>query len=70
MSDNIERALGRIEGKLEGMSDSLKLAKEEADKTMDNHGTRIGSLERWQARVLGISAAAIFIVGLALKFIK
>ena len=69
MADNtndIERTLGRIEGKLDGMIDDRK----EDKQRLDNHGNRIGSLERWQARVLGISAAALFIVGIALKFIK
>jgi hypothetical protein len=67
MSDNIERALGRIEGKLDAALSSIDDRQEAQDKRLDNHGARIGGLEVWKARVLGIAAAAGVVGSLVVK---
>lgn len=57
--DDLERTLGRIEGKLESIEDKL-----DAQGTrLDNHGKRLRRLELWQAGVMGGGA----VVGWLLK---
>jgi hypothetical protein len=59
MSDEVQRALGRIEGKL----DSVLEKQESHSDRLDNHGNRLGKLERWQSYTLGAGAAAGVLVG-------
>lgn len=52
--DEIFRALGRIEGKLDA-----QLEREQAQNArLDSHSARLGKIERWQAWTLGAGAAA------------
>jgi hypothetical protein len=47
-------AIGRVEGKLDGILG----AQLRHESRLDKHDHRLGILERWQARVLGMGAAA------------
>jgi hypothetical protein len=47
-------AIGRVEGKLDGILG----AQTRHESRLDKHEARLGGLERWQARVLGMGAAA------------
>lgn len=68
MSDNnIERTLGNIEGKLDTALEYIKESQQSQNVRLDNHGTRLGVLERSKAYVLGIAAATSAVVGIALK---
>ena len=69
MADNIERTLGRIEGKLDAALASIEDRQDTQDKRLDNHGTRLAGLENWKSRVLGIAAAAGVVGGLILKLV-
>ena len=42
----IQRALGRIEGKLDNIAEDIK-----------DHGDRLWTLEKWQSKMVGIAAA-------------
>jgi hypothetical protein len=66
MSD-IESRLGNIEGKLDTALEFMKDREVTQDKRLDNHGTRIGVLENWKSRVLGIAVAGSFVFGLLMK---
>jgi hypothetical protein len=66
MSDDIQRTLGRIESKL----DAVIKDRDEDKNRLDNHGNRIGALERWQARVVGAVAIVAFGLGLAVKVLR
>jgi hypothetical protein len=66
MSEDIQRTLGRIESKLDGV---LERQSEQHDR-LNKHGDKIASLERWRAWVLGAAAVVIFGLGFAAKLIK
>jgi hypothetical protein len=53
MADEVQRTLGRIESKL----DSVLEKQDEHKQRLDNHGARIGGLERWRAWTLGAAVA-------------
>lgn len=59
MSDEVQRSLGRIEGKLDGLLEKI-----------DTHETRISALEAWKAWTFGAAAAAGVIVGVVWKVIS
>jgi hypothetical protein len=52
--DELSRAIGNIEGKLDSVLEQLK----RKDERLDNHANRLAKLERWQAWTLGAGAAA------------
>jgi hypothetical protein len=54
MSEDVQRTLGRLEGKLDQFLS--KLADE--SKRTDNHDKRLLKLERWQAWTFGAAASA------------
>lgn len=58
MADEVQRALGRIEAKLDSFTDIQKDHKQR----LDNHGNRLGSLERWRAWTLGAGAVAGIVI--------
>lgn len=51
--DELSRAIGNIEGKLDTVLEQLRTK----DDRLNNHGERIGKLERWQSWTLGAGAA-------------
>jgi hypothetical protein len=65
MTDNeIARALGRIEGKVEAIQAQLTAGA----TRMDNYSGRLRRLEGWQKFVLGISAAVAAVVSFLMDF--
>lgn len=62
---NLNRALGRMEGKL----DALLKAHAETDRRADRLEQRVSSLERARAYMLGLTAAASGFVTLAINFL-
>ena len=54
-------AIGRVEGKLDG----LIASRTRHETILDKHAEKLGNLERWQAKVIGIGAAA----GAAMTFL-
>jgi hypothetical protein len=63
VSQDIERALGRIEGKLDLLLPSVA-AQEERLVVMAG---RVSKLEKWQSKILGGAVVAGFLLGLALR---
>jgi hypothetical protein len=63
VSVEIERALGRIEGKLDLLLPSVA-AQEERLVVMAG---RVSKLEKWQSKILGGAVVAGFLLGLALR---
>lgn len=55
---NIERALGRIEGKL----DELRASIDRQDERLDNHSSRLRAVENRQHWFLGIGALSAALV--------
>ena len=54
MSDEIQRALGRIEGSIEAIKgDTLEIK-----KTLDSHGDRIGAVETFKIQAIALGSAA------------
>jgi hypothetical protein len=66
MSDTTERTLGRIEATLQSIDAKI----DQQHDRLNNHGTRIGVLERGKAYVLGVSAAVGVVVGLVFKVLS
>jgi hypothetical protein len=54
MSDEVQRSLGKIEGKL----DQVLLTIAADTRRVDGHDKRLIKLERWQAWTLGAAASA------------
>ena len=65
-NDDILRALGRIEGKMDGVAEWSQVV----DKRLNNHADRIGGLERWRAYLLGIAAVTAAVAGFAIKVLS
>lgn len=63
MSVEIERALGRIEGKL----DLLIPATEVTNARVSAVSARVSKLEKWQSKVLGGAVVAGFLLGLIMR---
>jgi hypothetical protein len=63
VSVEIERALGRIEGKLDLLLPSVA-AQEERLVVMSG---RVSKLEKWQSKILGGAVVAGFLLGLVLR---
>ena len=63
MSVEIERALGRIEGKL----DLLIPATEVTNARVSAVSARVSKLEKWQSKVLGGAVVAGFLLGLTMR---
>lgn len=68
MEDNnrdILLAIGRVEGKLDGIVG----AQARHEGRLDKHEARLGGLERWQAKVIGMGAASGAAMSFLLKLI-
>jgi hypothetical protein len=63
VSVEIERALGRIEGKL----DLLIPATEVTNARVSAVSARVSKLEKWQSKVLGGAVVAGFLLGLIMR---
>lgn len=63
MSDEIQRALGRIEGKL----DEITTLQKTSTYRLNDHSRRIGMLERWQSKLLGAFAVVSLLIAAALR---
>lgn len=63
MTDSIERTLGRLEGKMDSVIESLK----EGREVMEALDSRTAKLERWQSRVMGGAAVAGFVAGIVAR---
>lgn len=61
MSDEVQRALGRIEGKLDKLDTVLAVQR--------GHERRISSLERWKAWTYGVATTVGIFIGLMWKVI-
>lgn len=55
--------MGRIEGKL----DEIKSAQATTAARLNNHGDRIGTLERWQSKLLGAFAVVSLLLAAAMR---
>jgi len=53
--DEVQRALGRIEGKLDGISDDIR----DTRARLAGHGQRIAGLEKSRSKFLGAAAVAV-----------
>ncbi len=62
---DIQRALGRIEGHLEGIVGDVKELKEEQVIT----STRLSSIENWKSSVTGLAGVVAFVVSLVVTFV-
>lgn len=58
-------AIGRLEGKIEGFISKQA----EQDKRLNNHSERLGSLEKFKAKIIGIAVAAGFVSSVILRFV-
>jgi archaellum component FlaC len=65
MTDSIERSLGRLEGKVDGIINTQQEAKESLDR-LEN---RTSTLERWRSQMLGGAAVAGFVASLIARAI-
>jgi hypothetical protein len=63
VSQDIERALGRIEGKLDLLLPSVA-AQEERLTVMVG---RVSKLEKWQSKILGGAVVAGFLLGIVMR---
>jgi hypothetical protein len=63
MSVEIERALGRIEGKLDLLIPALGVQ----ETRLTSMSGRVSKLEKWQSKVLGGAVAAGFLLGLVMR---
>lgn len=64
MTDDVQRSLGRIEGKLDQMLANQLAHDEDDKKRFDNYSRRIGSLERSRAAVWGAVVAVKAVVAI------
>lgn len=53
---DLQRSLGRVEGKLDSLIDLHKESEERQSGQFAALDTRVGRMERWQSRALGWSA--------------
>ena len=60
----LQRAMGRVEGKLDALCSELKEDREATTKRLDNHGQRIANLERvkWHATGYLAGVAIVLVV--------
>lgn len=65
MTDSVERSLGRLEGKLDGLVASQK----QANEALDRLENRTSTLERWRSQMLGGAAVAGFVSGIIAKLV-
>jgi hypothetical protein len=63
VSVEIERALGRIEGKL----DLLLPAVEAQEQRLTYVAGRVSKLEKWQSKILGGAVVAGFLLGIVMR---
>jgi hypothetical protein len=66
VSVEIERALGRIEGKL----DLLLPAVEAQEQRLTYVAGRVSKLEKWQSKILGGAVVAGFLLGIVMRALK
>ena len=63
MTDSVERALGRVEGKL----DMVLLGQAAHGAALEEVSKRTSKLERWQSKILGAAAVMGFLGSLVLQ---
>lgn len=56
--------LGRVEGKI----DSVLQSQARIEDRLDSHERRIGSLERWQSKVLGLAGGVSVLASAAWEY--
>lgn len=61
--DHIERALGRIEGKLDLLIPALAANEDRTTKL----SSRVSKIEKWQSKMLGGAIVAGFLFGLVMR---
>ena len=66
MADSVEQTLGRLEGKLDAFLETQK----QQHERLNDHGKRIGSLERWQSKIIGAVALVSVVIGWLVKIIS
>jgi len=66
MWEEIQRALGRVEGKIDGMCKDQNRSHDYLVAT----SKRVGSLERWRSWIVGISIGAGAVGGLVIKVLS
>lgn len=66
----LQRGLGRLEGKMDALLYEVRSSNKTQEKRLDDHGRRIASLEMWRTRIVAIGTVLVAIFGLALKLIK
>lgn len=66
MTDSIERTLGRLDGKMDMVLESLK----EGRVVIEALDQRTGSLERWRSYVMGGAFVAGILGGIAVKILS
>lgn len=67
MSENLERALGKVEGRMSGVELQLAALTTALNNRLDTESKRTTSLERTQWRLSGGLAVLIFLVPVAAK---
>lgn len=60
----LQRAVGRVEGKL----DSFLAELERLDRDSTGLSKRVGKLEKWQTRLIGIGLGAGFVITFVFKY--
>lgn len=63
MSDSLERAIGRLEGKV----DMILAGQTTATTITNDHEERITKVEKWQAKLIGAGLVIGSIVGFIVK---
>lgn len=64
--DDIMHAIGRLEGKMDGVKSDVKQLREVSEKRLDNHANRVASLEKsrsWQKGRDGVIAFVLSGIG-------
>lgn len=63
MTDSLERALGRLEGKV----DQILAGQAAHDERLTRADERLTRVERWQSKIAGGIALAAFMIGLVVR---
>ena len=66
MNDSVERALGRMEGKV----DMILLGQAAHGAALEDVSQRTTKLERWQAKLIGAAAVVGFLFGVGIQVFR
>ena len=58
MDNDIRIMLGRVEGKLDSLIDTVSIHVQDDKQFQNDMEQRVGGLERWRAYIVGLGAAA------------